>query len=39
MSNLRHNRNVTMETIHKLCLILNCTPNDIVEIIPDKLTP
>lgn len=37
ISNLRHNGNVTMETIHRLCQILNCTPNDIVEIIPDEL--
>ncbi len=36
MSNLRHNRNVTVETVHRLCQILNCTPNDIFEVIPDK---
>ncbi len=36
MSNLRHNKNVTMETIHRLCQILNCTPNDIVEIMLDR---
>lgn len=37
MSNLRHNKNVTMETIQRLCQILDCTPNDIVEIMPDGL--
>lgn len=35
MSNLRHNKNVTVETIHRLCQILECTPNDIIEIAPD----
>lgn len=37
MSNLRHNKNVTVETIHRLCQILNCTPNDVFEIIPNEL--
>lgn len=32
MSNIRHNENVTMETLHKLCQILHCQVNDIVEI-------
>ncbi len=36
MSNLRHNKNVTVETIHRFCQILECSPNDILEIIPDK---
>ncbi len=31
MSNLRHNRNVTVETLHRLAEILDCTPNDIVK--------
>lgn len=31
MSNLRHNRNVTVETLYRLSKILNCAPNDIVE--------
>ena len=31
MSNLRHNKNVTMNTIDKLCKILNCNISDIVE--------
>lgn len=38
MSNLRHNKNVTVETIHRLCQILECTPNDIIEIVPDGST-
>lgn len=38
MSNLRHNRNVTVETLHRLCQILGdgCTPNDILEFRPDE---
>ena len=31
MSNLRHNKNVTMNTIDQLCKILNCNISDIVE--------
>lgn len=32
MSNIRHNENITMKTLHKLCQILHCQPNDVVEI-------
>lgn len=32
MSNIRHNENITMETLHKLCQILHCQANDVVEI-------
>ncbi len=32
MSNIRHNENITVETLHKLCQILNCQANDILEI-------
>lgn len=31
MSNLRHNKNVTVETLYRLAQILECTPNDIVK--------
>lgn len=31
MSNLRYNRNVTVETLYRLSKILHCSPNDIVE--------
>lgn len=33
---LKKNKNVTMLTLEKLCIILNCTPNDVVrfEIMP-----
>ncbi len=29
---LRQNRSVTVKTIETLCLLLNCTPNDILKI-------
>ncbi len=29
---LRKNKSITMYTLEKLCMILDCTPNDIVEI-------
>ncbi len=35
---LRHNQNITTKTINKLCGILKCTPNDIMEFIPDEAT-
>ena len=31
MDGLRHNRNITAVTIDKLCNLLECTPNDILE--------
>ncbi|MDD6628950.1 MAG: helix-turn-helix transcriptional regulator [Lachnospiraceae bacterium] len=30
INNLKHNRSITMDTLEKLCLILDCSPNDIV---------
>lgn len=32
MSNIRHNENITIETLNKLCQILHCQASDIVEI-------
>ena len=29
--NLRRNNSITMNTLEKLCMTLDCTPNDIVE--------
>ena len=29
------NRNITLSTLEKLCLMLDCTPNDVVQFIPD----
>ena len=34
--NLKHGQNVTLLTIEKLCRILNCGINDVVEIINDE---
>jgi len=27
---LRHNQNITLKTLEKLCDILDCTPNDVI---------
>lgn len=32
---LRNNASITMYTLERLCKILKCTPNDIVEFLPD----
>lgn len=31
LDRLKHNKNVTVLTIAKLCFILDCLPNDIIE--------
>ena len=31
INNLKHNRGITVYTLEKLCKILDCTPNDILE--------
>lgn len=31
LDSLRKNRNITLHTVEKLCRVLDCTPNDIVE--------
>ena len=33
INNLRHNRGITVYTLEKLCTILQCTPDKIVEFI------
>ncbi len=30
INNLKHNKSITMLTLEKLCIVLNCTPNDVV---------
>ncbi|MCQ8267351.1 helix-turn-helix domain-containing protein [Streptococcus parasuis] len=35
LDSLKKNKNITLLTLEKLCMILDCTPNDIVEFIPD----
>ena len=32
---LRKNKSITMYTLEKLCMIFDCTPNDIVEIVKE----
>lgn len=36
LDGLKHNRNITLLTLEKICLILDCTPNDIVEFVSDR---
>ena len=31
ITNLRRNKSITMNTLEKLCTVLNCTPNEVVE--------
>ena len=31
INNLKHNKSITMYTLERLCEILNCEPNDVVE--------
>lgn len=35
ITNLRRNKSITMNTLEKLCTVLNCTPNDIIEFIKE----
>ena len=36
LDSLKKNKNITLVTLEKLCRILDCTPNDIVEFHQDK---
>ena len=31
ITSLRRNKSITMNTLEKLCTVLNCTPNDVIE--------
>lgn len=35
VNNLKHNKGITVDTLEKLCKILNCTPNDVIEFVDD----
>lgn len=35
ITNLRRNKSITMNTLEKLCSVLQCTPNDVVEFADD----
>ena len=30
INNLKHNKGITVDTLERLCKILDCTPNDII---------
>ncbi len=36
ITNLRRNKSITMNTMEKLCHVLDCTPNDIVKFVEDS---
>lgn len=35
ITNLRRNKSITMNTLEKLCAVLKCKPNDIIEFLED----
>lgn len=35
ITSLRRNKSITMNTLEKLCKVLNCTPNEIIEFVED----
>mgnify|MGYP005784103351 CR=1 FL=1 len=35
LDSLKKNKNITLLTVEKLCRILDCTPNDIVQFLDD----
>lgn len=36
LDGLKKNKNITLLTLEKLCLILACSPNEIVEFVADE---
>lgn len=36
ITNLRRNKSITMNTLEKLCKVLQCMPNDIIEFIEES---
>lgn len=34
--NLKHNKHITTATLERLCKILNCTPDNVVQFTDDK---
>lgn len=36
ITNLKRDKSITMNTLEKLCKVLQCTPNDIVEFTQEK---
>lgn len=35
INNLKHNRGITVYTLERLCKVLHCTPNDVLEFTSD----
>ena len=35
VTNLRRNKSITMNTLEKLCSVLDCTANDVVEFVEE----
>lgn len=36
ITNLKRNKSITVNTLERLCKVLQCTPNDIVEFTQEK---
>ena len=36
ITNLKRNKSITMNTLEKLCSVLNCTPNDVVKFLEEE---
>ncbi len=36
LDSLRNDRNINMLTLERLCDVIGCTPNDIIEFIPEE---
>ena len=37
ITSLRNNKSITMYTLERLCQILDCTPNDVIEFLSDEI--
>ena len=35
INNLKHNKSITMNTLERLCKVLDCTANDVVKFLDD----
>ena len=36
LNDMKHNKSVTANTLEILCRLLSCTPNDVIEFLPDS---
>lgn len=34
--NIKEGKSITLDTLNKICIMCNCQPNDLIEIIPTK---